>query len=189
MRELKISPMAMMMFHDGQPFYTREASYGLANQIDFLRRAGAVSIQCTAHTPAVGTREYERTYETGRVISRLGRWVVPEAKIDGNHVVVSGDEAAWKRQLKLLGGYATFYNPVNFVRALARDGSPLRRRRIGYQAAGMAATAWTAVKVMPYVARLAIRPARYHHSPPVQATPVHHPPTAFPRLPHPAIAD
>jgi radical SAM superfamily enzyme YgiQ (UPF0313 family) len=189
MRELKISPMAMMMFHDGQPFYTRSSLYGLANQIEFLRRAGAVSMQCTVHNPAVGTREYEGAFAAGRVLAQIGRYVVSDTIHDGNHVMVGGTDAAWKRQLMLLGGYATFYNPRNFVRALARDGSPLRRRRIGYQAAGMMATAWTALKVMPYVVRLATRPAGYHHSPPVQAAPVRHPPTAFPRLPETASAD
>jgi len=51
--EQKISPMAMKMFHEGQPFYTRNALYGLYNQIKFLREAGAVSVQCTVHGPAV----------------------------------------------------------------------------------------------------------------------------------------
>ena len=57
-------------------------------------------------------------------------------------------------QFKLIGGYAAFYNPVNLVRALKRDGSPLRRRRIGYQLAGMAAMIWTVVKMTPYILRL-----------------------------------
>src|SRR5262249_16718203 len=64
----KICPMAMMMFHDGQPFRTPGQLYGLANQLEFLRSAGAVSVQVTIHTPAVGTREFEKTYETGRVL-------------------------------------------------------------------------------------------------------------------------
>jgi Radical SAM superfamily len=58
--EQKISPMAMMMFHEGQPYYTRNALYGLYNQIKFLREAGAVSMQCTVHGPAVGTREQKQ---------------------------------------------------------------------------------------------------------------------------------
>jgi hypothetical protein len=40
---------------------------------------------------------------------------------DGNHVMIVAGEAAWKRQVKLLGGYAVFYNPANLVRALKRS--------------------------------------------------------------------
>jgi radical SAM superfamily enzyme YgiQ (UPF0313 family) len=185
MRDLKISPMPMLMFHSGQPFYTPGSLYGLANQIEFLRTAGAVSLQCTAHTPAPGTREYEATYLTGRVIARTGHTPIREAEIDGNHVVVAaGGEAPWKRQVKLLGGYAAFYNPWNFARALRRDGSPLRRRRLGYQAAGMLATTWTAVKFAPYVVRLMTRRLEMHAAPPAVATvPVHLTVGAAPRYP------
>src|ERR1700704_5977072 len=91
----------------------------------------------TVHSPAVGTREQETTFAKGGVLHSLGRYVIPESNYDGNHVIVVEREAAWKRQVKLLGGYATFYNPVNLARALTRDGSPLRRRRIGYQLMGM----------------------------------------------------
>ena len=164
MRELKISPMAMLMFHDGQPFAGSE--YGLRSQIDFLRRAGAVSIQCTIHGPARGTREYESLYDSGRVLRRVGTQPISDRMFDGTHLLITGEEAPWRRQLELVGGYASFYNPLNFVRALARDGSPLRRRRIGYQAAGMAATAWTAVKMAPYAMRLMTAPLDCHDGPP-----------------------
>src|SRR5204862_8099183 len=53
MHQHKICPMAMMMFHAGQPFYTPGGLYGLANQVEFLRQAGAVSVQVTTHVPAV----------------------------------------------------------------------------------------------------------------------------------------
>ena len=168
MRAHKISPMAMLMFHSGQPFYTPGSLYGLYNQIEFLRQAGAVSMQCTAHSPAAGARESEATYHSGHVLERLGRYTIPEARFDGNHVTVVDGEAAWKRQLELLGGYAAFYNPWNFVRALERDGSPLRRRRIGYQAAGMLATAWTALKMAPYTVRLMTAEPHYHRPAPLR---------------------
>ncbi len=51
----KIAPMAMIMYHDGQPLYTANSLYGLWNQVQFLRRAGAISLQCTVHGPAFGT--------------------------------------------------------------------------------------------------------------------------------------
>ncbi|MGE5843721.1 MAG: B12-binding domain-containing radical SAM protein, partial [Syntrophaceae bacterium] len=188
MHQHKICPMAMIMFHEGQPFYSRGSLYGLFNQVEFLRKAGAISLQCTVHIPAVGTREYEGTYVTGRVIERVGRYAIPESKIDGNYVLVLGEEPAWKRQLQLLGGYAAFYNPWNLVRALKRDGSLLRRRRYGYQIVGQIATLWTAWKMLPYILRLMFGRAECHSGPPVLETvPVTKPEGAFPRMPqHPA---
>jgi radical SAM superfamily enzyme YgiQ (UPF0313 family) len=184
MHEHKISPMAMIMYHDGQPFYTRDSLYGLYNQADFLRKAGAISLQCTAHTPAVGTAEYEQTYESGRVIERIGRYTIPEAMIDGNHVVVTGAQAAWKRQIELIGGYAVFYNPRNLIRAFKHDGSRLRNRRIGWQAAGFIAMVWTAFKILPYTVRLMTGKLHCYSAPPVLKTvPVREAPTAFSRWP------
>lgn len=163
---------------------TRDSLYGLYNQVDFLRRAGAISIQCTVHVPAVGTREFEKTYGTGRVMRRLGSYTIPESKVDGNHVLVSGSESAWKRQLKLLGGYAAFYNPLNFVRSFRKSDTKLWRRRLGYQAVGMFATAWTAVKVLPYLTRLLSNKPQCHAGPPPQQfVPVRNPAQAFSRIP------
>jgi hypothetical protein len=186
MHKHKISPMAMIMFHDGQPFYTAKSMYGLANQAEFLRRAGAISLQCTVHIPAIGTREFERTFNSGKVLDRLGNYKIPSAKMDGNHVLVTGAEPAWKRQLKLLGGYAAFYNPWNVFRALKKDGSRLRRRRIGYQLAGTLAMLWTGLKTLPYMIRLMTsRQQCYTAPPPVFVVPVRNPVGAFPRLPQP----
>jgi radical SAM superfamily enzyme YgiQ (UPF0313 family) len=179
----KISPMAMMMFHEGQPYYTPGALYGLYNQIKFLRDAGAVSVQCTVHGPAVGTREQEATYAKGGVLRSVGSYVIPESRYDGNHVIIATGEAAWKRQVKLIGGYATFYNPANLVRALKRDGSPLRRRRISYQLVGMAAMAWTAAKMTPYILRLMTGKPSYKTNTETTAIEIRHPDRAFPRWP------
>jgi hypothetical protein len=140
-------------------------------------------VQCTVHSPAVGTREYEPAVASGNFLKRLGSYELPESKFDGSHVVVVGGQAAWKRQTKLLAGYAAFYNPVNFVRALRRDGSPLRRRRIGYQAVGMLGTIWTAVKLTPYILRLMIGRPVYADEPKSTSTKVLHPAGAFRRWP------
>jgi hypothetical protein len=102
---------------------------------------------------------------------------------DGNHVVVVAGEAPWKRQVKLLGGYAAFYNPANFVRALKRDGSPLRRRRIRYQLAGMAAVIWTAAKMTPYILRLMTGKPSYKRDAGATAIEIRHPDQAFRRWP------
>ena len=136
------------------------------------------------HTPAVGTREYEKIYETGRVLAKVGSYSIPQSKIDGNHVLVAGDEPPWKRQLKLLGGYAIFYNPLNVIRALKNDGSRLRKRRFGWQVAGLFATAWTALKVLPYAMRLMTGKQLCHKAAPaVHTVPVRSPTQAYPRFP------
>ena len=60
MDTLDIAPMAMMMYHEGQPFYSRGSLYGLVNQVDFLR-AGAISVQITgayARRRDTGVREH-----------------------------------------------------------------------------------------------------------------------------------
>jgi hypothetical protein len=100
------------------------------------------------------------------VLRRIGNHPISDRMFDGNHVLITGQEPPWKRQLELLGGYAAFYNPLNFARALKRDGSKLRRRRIGYQAVGMVATAWTAMRMAPYALRLT-GSLEHHDAPPV----------------------
>ena len=69
-----------------------------------------------------------RGNEDDQVLRRVGSYTLPESKMDGNHVMLTGTEPTWKRQLMLLGGYAAFYNPINLLRALKNDGSRLRRR-------------------------------------------------------------
>jgi radical SAM superfamily enzyme YgiQ (UPF0313 family) len=184
MREHDMAPMAMMMYHDGQPFHTRDSLYGISNQMRFLQRVGAISVQCTVHSPAVGTKEYEKTFATGKVIAALGRTPVEDRRNDGNHVIVAGSEPSWRRQLKHMGAYASFYNPLNLLRALRRDGSRLRKVRIAYQIIGMIALLWTALKTLPYLVRLAVMKPRYHETAlPAFPVPVHLPAGAFPRLP------
>ncbi len=185
MQAHKISPMPMLMFHVGQPWYTRESLYGLVNQVRFLRQAGAVSLHCFVHTPSPGTREYEDMYASGKVIDRVGRYTIPESQIDGNHVLVAGGERAWRRQLTLLGAYGAFYNPWNLLRAVTRDATPLRRRRIGFQCVGILSTVWTVLKILPYAVRLMTGAVKYHTAPPpLYPVPVCNPVGAFPR--HPA---
>lgn len=179
----RISPMAMIMFHEGQPFYTRGSLYGLANQVDFLRKAGAISLQVTVHTPAVGTREIEGTFASGRVLRKLGDYVIPESKIDGNHVMVTGADQPWMKQIKLWGGYASFYNPLNMVRAFFRRGDTLRNRRVGWQIAGFLAVLWTGIKTFPYLVRLFRKWECYTEPLPLATVPVRLPEKAFNRLP------
>jgi radical SAM superfamily enzyme YgiQ (UPF0313 family) len=183
LHELKISPMAMIMFHEGQPFYTPGSLYGLFNQVQFLWKAGAVSLQVTTHTPAVGTREFEKTYESGKVLRKVGAYHIPDSKKDGNHVIVAGAEPPWQKQVKLLGGYLCFYNPINLLRGLFVR-SKLRRRRTGYQIVGFVATLWTALMETPYLFRLMTgKLVRHQAPPPLQTVPVRLASQAFSRVP------
>jgi radical SAM superfamily enzyme YgiQ (UPF0313 family) len=184
MHREKILPMAMMMFHEGQPFHSPGQLYGIANQVDFLRQAGAITVQVTVHTPAVGTREYERPFREQRVLQRLGRTEIPFSRYyGGNHVLVKGQTPLWKKQLQWLGAYFRFYNPVNAWRAGRDDGSPLRWYRFGYQLAGFAAAVRTAWKMLPHLARLLwSRPIFHADAPPASTMPVRLAPGAFPRV-------
>jgi hypothetical protein len=188
MHRHRICPMAMMMYHNGQPFHSPGSLYGLANQMDFLRQAGAVSVQVTVHGPATGTREYETTYESGKVINRIGRTDVPEAWNDGNHILVTGDEVPWLKQLKHLAGYFRFYNPLNLFRAGRDDGSPLRWHRFAYQILGMMGALRTAFKVIPYALRLLFAKKEFAtQAPPTTHVPVRLADGAFPRFPDGAV--
>jgi radical SAM superfamily enzyme YgiQ (UPF0313 family) len=189
LHEHRILPMAMMMYHEGQPFRTKESLYGLANQVEFLRRAGAASLQCTVHVPLVGTREFENSYDSGRVMERIGGRPITEADLDGNHVLMAGERPPWVRQLALLGGYFSFYNPLNLLRALSHRGTPLWKERAALQAVGFLATIRTGLALLPYLVRLVLQKPSFHtRAPAASAVPVQLAPGAFPRNPAPKTA-
>jgi radical SAM superfamily enzyme YgiQ (UPF0313 family) len=133
-----ICPMAMMMHHDGQPLWSWGNLYGLLNQVRFLRRAGSVSVQVTILTPSVGSKGYEEPYETGMVIEKAGKTKVEDHHFDGNHCIATHDPKPWRKQLNLYLAYASFYNPLNFVRTILNWKDPVWGMRVLYQAYGMA---------------------------------------------------
>lgn len=184
MHENRIAPMAMIMYHDGQPFATKDSLYGLSNQVRFLRDAGAVSLQCTVHSPAVGTKEWEPSFEKHGVLESAGPEKIDDRHYDGSHVIVKGQESHWKRHLKWLGAYWTFYNPANFVRALrSKNRSKLWKTRLGYQLIGLIAILYTTIKSIPWMLRLMFGKQRYQvQTPPAAPVPVHLAPKAFPRM-------
>src|SRR5262249_44872316 len=143
-----ICPMPMMMHHDGQPLASRGNLYGLLNQVRFLRKAGSVSVQVTILIPSVGSKGYEEPYEKGMVIEQAGNKKLEDYQYDGNHCIATEDPHPWRKQLNIYMAYANFYNPLNFVRAIANWKDPLWTYRVMYQAYGMAglvkseATGW-----------------------------------------------
>jgi radical SAM superfamily enzyme YgiQ (UPF0313 family) len=132
-----ICPMAMMMHHDGQPLASRGNLYGLLNQVNFLRKSGSVSVQVTILTPSVGSKGYEEPFEKGMVIDQAGSHKVEDYQFDGNHCIATQDPSPWRKQLNIYLGYASFYNPLNFVRTILRWQDPLWNYKVFYQAYGM----------------------------------------------------
>jgi radical SAM superfamily enzyme YgiQ (UPF0313 family) len=133
LREAGICPMPMMMHHDAQPLYTRGGPYGLLNQVNLLRRAGAVSLQVLMLTPSQGSKLYVGTYEEGQVYDRVGGRRVEPYMYDGNHVIASKHPRPARKQLNILAAYAFFYNPLWLLMAVLRR----RRTKVGDRPASM----------------------------------------------------
>ena len=132
MRDAGICPMPMMMHHDSQPLYSPGTNYGLLNQVNILRKAGAVSLQVLMMTPSPGTKLFEGTFEKGLVIDSAGGRKVDPYMYDGNYVVASSHARPWRKQVNLLLGYAFMYNPWWFLVALWR-----RKTKVGMKPAYM----------------------------------------------------
>jgi hypothetical protein len=96
-----------------------------------------VSVQVTILTPSVGSKGYEEPYENGMVIEEANGQKVDDHHYDGNHCIATHDPNPWRKQLNIYLAYACFYNPWNFVRAIADWKHPLWRFRVLYQAFGM----------------------------------------------------
>lgn len=134
-----IAPMPMMMHHDGQPLFSWNKLYGLMNQVNFLRKHGSVSVQVTILTPSVGSKGYEEPYRKGMVIEEANGLKVKDHHYDGNHCIATEDPRPWRKQLNIYFAYATFYNPLNFLRVISSWKDPLWSYRMIYQTYGMVA--------------------------------------------------
>lgn len=133
-----ICPMPMMMHHDGQPLASRGNLYGLLNQVNFLRKSGSVSVQVTILIPSVGSKGYEEPYQKGMVIGQAGNKTLEDYQYDGNHCIATEDPNPWRKQLNIYVAYASFYNPLNFVKAIVKWRDPLWTYKVVYQVYGMA---------------------------------------------------
>jgi radical SAM superfamily enzyme YgiQ (UPF0313 family) len=138
LNQVGICPMSMMMHHDGQPLASRGNLAGLLNQANFLRKSGSVSFQVTILTPSVGSKGYEEPYEKGLVIEQAADTPLEEYQYDGNHCIATADPKPWRMQLNIYLAYASFYNPLNLVKAILNWKDPLWSYRVMYQAYGMA---------------------------------------------------
>jgi hypothetical protein len=149
-----IAPRVMLMHHDAQPLHDRRHLTGLIDQVRFLFDAGAVGLQCTVASPALGSRWANEVFSAGQLYERIGGRPVVDSCFDGNHVVTSTRPDPWRIQLNLLRAYAVFYNPINFGRTLFARHKPLGEKRVFEQIRGMAALVQTAWRLKGYLWRL-----------------------------------
>ena len=172
LRDAGICPMPMMMHHDTQPLYSRGSNYGLLNQIELLRKAGAVSMQVLMLTPAVGSKLLESTYTSGQVFRSVGGKAVRAHMCDGNYVVASNHKRPWQKQLSMLAAYLYFYNPVWLIVALIRDKTPVSKRPAYMQIIGMMGLVMTMARTSGWAMRLMFGRIERHSHPPVSEIPM-----------------
>jgi len=149
-----ISPMVMMMHHDAQPLRSKGDIKGLLNQVKFLHKAGAVSLQCTLANPAFGSRWVNEAITQGQVFSRVGGQKIEDRHYDGNHIVASSRQDPWRMQRNYLLAYLTFYNPINFLKSFAVPKRTIRNKHFFYQVWGMGSLLRTAWSVKGHLWRL-----------------------------------
>jgi radical SAM superfamily enzyme YgiQ (UPF0313 family) len=173
MRANGICPMPMMMHHDSQPLYSRGSNYGLLNQIGVLRRAGAVSLQVLMMTPSPGTKLYESTFTSGMVIDRAGGKRAEPHMYDGNYIIASSHARPWKKQLNLLAGYLSFYNPWWLAAAVWRRKTRVGFKPAGMQVVGMLGLAHSIYRTSGWALRLRFARIQRLSSPPKNPIPMH----------------
>jgi radical SAM superfamily enzyme YgiQ (UPF0313 family) len=172
LRNAGICPMPMMMHHDTQPLYSRGSNYGLLNQIELLRRAGAVSMQILMLTPAAGSKLLEPTYTSGQVFRTVGGKSVRPCMHDGNYVIASNHKRPWQKQLNMLVGYLYFYNPIWFVVALVHVKTRVSLKPAGMQIVGMMGLVMNFARTSGWAMRLMFGRIERHTHPPVSQIPM-----------------
>lgn len=176
-RELHQNQMeayGMLIHHDDQPFWSKDPKrMGIANQASRLFELEAVGFHSTYITPSMGARNVEIMFDAGQVLDRVGSKQVPEAFFDGNHVIATRHRHVWLRQLQLAGAYLAFYNPINFLKTLARDlRNPHNRRRMKWQIVGASMIPISFLKLLPFTLSLAMRRVQKHKATPAKALPL-----------------
>ena len=149
----EILPMAMVMYYDGQPLRTPGNDLtGLVNQAKFLFDHGAASYQCTLHSPAFGSREFAKTFHSGKVIKTAGGVRMQDRHYDGNHVVATSAPNPAHIQWNLWKAYFAFYNPAALAKLLSFKWHPRRLAwRMLIQVLGFVSLAVTVFKSFPWL--------------------------------------
>jgi radical SAM superfamily enzyme YgiQ (UPF0313 family) len=166
LRRYGILPVPMLMHHEGQPLVTRNSPYGLLNQVRMLRKAGAIDMQVLTVTPAVGARDYEGVFHTGRMIRSAAGKTVEPYMLDGNYVVASGKEEPWRMQLRVAAALAYFYNPLRLLGALFHLWNRQYLMDVGVQLVGLWGLAHTLPRMFGWALRLRTGPITRQSRPP-----------------------
>ena len=154
LRARGILPMPMMMHHDDQPLMTRGSDYGLLNQVNLLKKAGAGSLQVLMITPSPGSKLYIETYDSQLVLDSAGGRKVEPHMHDGNFVIASMHKQPWKKQFNIIAAYAYFYNPFSFLKLLMRPKNRQIAFDLGMQVVGMFGLAHTIRRTLGWAFRL-----------------------------------
>ena len=174
MRKSDIAPYAMMIHHDDQPFWSSQPdNLGVVNQAIQLFNLGAAGYHTTYITPSMGARNVETMLGDGIALAQIGGKKIPEAFLDGNHVVASRHEKVWLRQIQLWAAYLSFYNPVNFTRTLFKNLLDRNnRRRFKWQLIGSSMIVPSILKELPYALSLAFQKIERHPATPPRCLPM-----------------
>lgn len=167
-----ICPHPMMMHHDSQPLYSRHSDYGIVNQINHLRRAGAVSVQVLMLVPATGSILYNETYTSGQAFDAAGGRTVEPYMHDGNYVIASHAKRPWAKQVNLWLAYLSFYNPLNLIAAMRRRRTKLGDKPWAMQLVGMVGLTQNLRRTFPWMLRLAFGKHRRTTEPPGSTIPM-----------------
>jgi len=160
MRQKGIFPMPMLMYHDDQRLYAGNRLGGIMDQVRFLLKHGAASIQVSSLMPMVGSKLYEALFDQGIVVSQVGSKKVADYLYDGNHVIASRHGFPFQRQIDIIRAYGAFYNPINFARKLCRVGDEMHRLEAIFQLTGMVNLFKSVVRTLGWLNRLWWGPIR-----------------------------
>ncbi|MEI7837743.1 MAG: radical SAM protein, partial [Planctomycetota bacterium] len=163
--QVGISPMPMMMHHDGQPLYTPGRPEGLLNQVRLLRKAGAVSLQVLMLTPSAGSKMYENSFHSGMVYESVAGRDVVDSMYDGNHVVASHAKRPWRKQINLILAYLVFYNILRLAALILWPVRKLAAHRILCQIIGIIGLGYTIRRTLGWMFRLMRGPIRRRSEP------------------------
>jgi len=166
LRRHNICPMPMMMHHDSQPLVSRDHARGLLNQVNLLRKAGAVSLQVLMLTPSAGSKGFDRMFESGLVYRSVAGRLVEPHMYDGNYVIASSDRQPWRKQLNILAAYIFFYNPLRFIDAVWNYRRKLSLKAAGMQIIGMWGMVHTIRRTLGWSLRLMLGRIRRMTGPP-----------------------
>ncbi len=122
LRKNNICAMPMMIHYDEQPWTRNDGKLGLKETVEFLKNeCKATSVQITYITPSIGSKGYAQHFNNGEVFRKVGDISVDDYLFDGNHVIATKGNDAYKKQVELLRAYALFYNPASLIKAIFKS--------------------------------------------------------------------